>query len=182
MKFYLVRHAHAEWSSDEHRPLSERGHRDACVVADILEPFSIRAIVSSPYRRAVQTVEPLAIRKNLEIEMKTEFRERALGSWSTVTFEEAVRRTWEDPKFAHPAGETNREAQRRGVRCIREILEARLEDPFVVGTHGNLLALILNHFDPDIGYDFWSRLSMPDIYCLHLGLNGEIAIQRLWQD
>jgi broad specificity phosphatase PhoE len=161
MKFYLVRHAHAEWSSDEHRPLSERGHRDACVVADILEPFSIRAIVSSPYRRAVQTVEPLAIRKNLEIEMKTEFRERALGSWSTVTFEEAVRRTWEDPKFAHPAGETNREAQR---------------------THGNLLALILNHFDPDIGYDFWSRLSMPDIYCLHLGLNGEIAIQRLWQE
>jgi 2,3-bisphosphoglycerate-dependent phosphoglycerate mutase len=40
----------------------------------------------------------------------------------------------------------------------------------VVATHGNLLTLILNYYDLQIGYDFWSRLAMPDVY--HLEIRG----------
>jgi hypothetical protein len=47
-------------------------------------------------------VEPLARQKNLTLEKQVAFRERELGSYSPVTFNEAVSMTWEDPHFAHP--------------------------------------------------------------------------------
>lgn len=181
MFFYLVRHAHAEWSPDEDRPLSARGRRDALLVADILDPYQIQGVISSPYRRAFQTVEPLARRKNLRIDERAEFRERELGSWTAETFEQAVCRTWDDLDFSYPLGETNREAQKRGVRGIKELLDAGLETPIVIGTHGNLLALILNHFDPKISYSFWSSLTMPDIYCLDVRDHGGVDIKRMWE-
>ena len=34
--FYLIRHAHADWTPDEGRPLSERGQRDALRLAECL--------------------------------------------------------------------------------------------------------------------------------------------------
>jgi 2,3-bisphosphoglycerate-dependent phosphoglycerate mutase len=180
MKFYLVRHAHADWSPDEGRPLSACGHRDALRVADTLDPFPIQGVLSSPYRRAIQTVEPLASRKHLRIEKRGVFRERELGSYSTVTFDEAVSMTWEDPNFAHPGGETHREAQIRGVGGIQKLLDERVEGPLVIGTHGTLLALILNHYDPSLGYAFWCTLTMPDIYSLEVLGSGEVRIERIW--
>lgn len=180
MKFYLVRHAHADWSPDDDRPLSARGHRDALRVADTMDSFPIHRVISSPYRRAVQTVEPLANRKHLKIEKRGAFRERELGSYSTATFDEAVRLTWEDPNFAHPGGETHRGAQIRGVGGIQKLLDERVEGPLVIGTHGNLLALILNHYNPSLGYAFWQALTMPDIYYLEVAESGEVRIERIW--
>jgi 2,3-bisphosphoglycerate-dependent phosphoglycerate mutase len=182
MEFYLVRHAHADWSPNEDRPLSERGHREAQVVADRLISFPICGVISSPYRRAFQTVEPLAERKDQIIAVRSAFRERTLGSYSTGTFEEAVRKTWEDLDFAHPGGETNREAQRRAVKGIHELVNTKPGGPLVIGTHGNLLALILNHYDRSLGYDFWSRLTMPDIYYLEVAQSRAVKIERIWSE
>jgi 2,3-bisphosphoglycerate-dependent phosphoglycerate mutase len=149
-------------------------------VADTLDPFPIYGVVSSPYRRAYQTVEPLANRNHLRIEEQAAFRERELGSYATGTFNEAVRLTWEDPDFAHPGGETHREAQMRGINGVQELLDREVEGPLVIGTHGNLLALILNCYDPNLGYAFWCDLTMPDIYCLELVGSGEARIERVW--
>ena len=54
--FYLIRHAHATWTPDENRPLSERGQQDALRVADLLGGQPIAAIYASTMRRAQQTV------------------------------------------------------------------------------------------------------------------------------
>ena len=62
---FLVRHAHSDYGPDEMRPLSESGHRAAQRVADLLEDRGVAMIVSSPYTRAVQTVQPLAGRLGL---------------------------------------------------------------------------------------------------------------------
>jgi len=51
----------------------------------------------------------------------------------------------------------------------------------VLSTHGNLLALVLNGFDPSIDFAFWKRLAMPDIYELRLAGDAEPAIRRLWE-
>lgn len=60
---YFVRHAHSVYSPDErNRPLSERGHQDAARVAELLEPEHIHVLISSPYKRAIQTIEGLAER------------------------------------------------------------------------------------------------------------------------
>jgi 2,3-bisphosphoglycerate-dependent phosphoglycerate mutase len=177
--FYLVRHAHADWRPDEQRPLSEPGKQDALRVMEMLAGNPINAVISSPYKRAVQTVEPLAAELSLKIQIEERFRERKLGTWSAARFGAAVGRTWRDMTFQYPDGESNRAAQQRALVALTELTAVGLGDHCVVGTHGNLLALILNAFDPAIGYDFWSAMSMPDVYQLQLNDVGG-TWQRLW--
>jgi 8-oxo-dGTP diphosphatase len=63
---YLVRHAKAgsrsDWhDDDELRPLSKAGRRQSSALAAKLAKRSVTALVSSPYVRCVQTLEPLAV-------------------------------------------------------------------------------------------------------------------------
>lgn len=69
----MVRHAHAgskeEWDGDDRlRPLSDRGQAEALGVADAVAAFEPRSIVSSPFLRCLQTVQPLAQRLELKVE------------------------------------------------------------------------------------------------------------------
>ena len=179
--FYLIRHAHAEWTPDEQRPLSTQGMVDAIGVADTLDAAPISHIYSSPYRRAIQTIKPLADRLRIAIEVMDDLRERALGRPKTAaSFVAAVEQTWRDPSFAHPGGEANQIAQERAVTVVKRLSEAHQGGQVVLSTHGNLLALLVNQFDARCGFDFWKALTMPDIYALHLEL-GAVALYRLWQ-
>jgi 8-oxo-dGTP diphosphatase len=76
----LVRHAWAgkrnEWKRDDReRPLDERGRAQARELVDELATFPIDRIVSSPYRRCVETVEPLARSRGFEVELRPELGE-----------------------------------------------------------------------------------------------------------
>ena len=51
-----------------HRPLDAKGRRQAAEFVELLRPFGVRRIVSSPYVRCVQTVEPLAAALGLPLE------------------------------------------------------------------------------------------------------------------
>ena len=73
MPVLLVRHAsageRAAWVGDDRlRPLDERGWRQAYGLVAQLAPFAVRRVLSSPYLRCVQTVEPLARARGLEVE------------------------------------------------------------------------------------------------------------------
>jgi broad specificity phosphatase PhoE len=70
---YLVRHAHAgdkrAWrGSDAARPLSPPGQQEANGLLARLRGYPITQIVSSPAVRCVQTVEPLARGRDLDVE------------------------------------------------------------------------------------------------------------------
>ena len=74
MPVYLVRHAHAGnrsgWRGDDaDRPLSDRGHAQAVGLAHLLGVRGIERISSSPARRCIQTVEPLADELGLAVEL-----------------------------------------------------------------------------------------------------------------
>jgi 2,3-bisphosphoglycerate-dependent phosphoglycerate mutase len=180
--FYLVRHAHADWTPDENRPLSHQGVRDACRVADLLQQRPIGAIYASPMRRARQTVAPLAARLGLPVQVEPGLQERRLGGGPELDFLQGVEATWRDPLLAHPGGESNATAQQRGLAVVRRLQERHAEAQVVLATHGNLLALILQGFDPAIDLAFWKSLTMPDVYALCLGQAGETTIERLWRD
>lgn len=65
MPVLLIRHAHAgsrkEWAGDDRlRPLSARGETQALVLARRLAEWAPVRILSSPYVRCIQTVQPLA--------------------------------------------------------------------------------------------------------------------------
>jgi len=88
---YFVRHAHSVYSPDErNRPLSERGHQDAARVGELLEPEHIHVLLSSPYKRAVQTIEGLADRIGSGIILEEDFRERLLSEQPVDDFEHAI--------------------------------------------------------------------------------------------
>jgi phosphohistidine phosphatase SixA len=76
----LVRHASAgdreQWAGDDReRPLDERGHKQAEKLVERLRPYPIEAILSSPARRCLETLEPLARARGLEIEQRPELSE-----------------------------------------------------------------------------------------------------------
>lgn len=71
---HLVRHGAAgdrsDWEGpDDERPLTKKGRAQATALAPALEPLGVTRIMSSPSVRCVQTVEPLASRLGLEIEV-----------------------------------------------------------------------------------------------------------------
>ncbi len=66
MAVLLVRHAHAgdrhAWPAPDHlRPLSMKGIHQAEALVFALVGFPVERVVSSPYLRCTQTVEPLAL-------------------------------------------------------------------------------------------------------------------------
>ena len=178
--FYLVRHAHADWTPRENRPLSARGQRDALRVAEVLRVFPVVAIYASPARRAQQTVAPLAAQLSLPVQVVPELSERRLCAGAADDFEEAVRTTWADPTFAHPGGESNAAAQERGVGLVHRLADQYPAEHVVLGTHGNLLALVLQHHDPALDHLFWRSLTMPDVYRLSICATGTASIARIW--
>ena len=73
----LVRHASAgdrdEWEGDDRlRPLDERGRRQANQLVELLEQYEITRLLSSPFLRCIQTVEPLAQARGFDIEIRDE--------------------------------------------------------------------------------------------------------------
>ncbi len=180
---YLVRHAHAVWTPDENRPLSARGAAGAERVAEVLGRCQIAALYASPAARAQQTLVPLAARLGLPIGTVHDLRERELGSQPVPEseFEATIRALWQAPGLALPGGESNDAAERRGVDVVRSLRARHGPEPIVLGTHGNLLALILHGFDPSIGFDFWQALSMPDIYALAIDEPAGVLIRREWR-
>jgi len=70
---YLIRHAkagvRAAWERpDEERPLTRRGRKQALRLVERFDGLELGRVLSSPYVRCVQTVEPLAADRGLALE------------------------------------------------------------------------------------------------------------------
>lgn len=165
--FYFVRHAHSTYTPDElNRPLSEKGYIDATRVTKLLKTEEIDIVVSSPYKRAVQTVGGIAEYINIDVEIIDGFKERTLTTVPAKDFTLAITKVWEDYNFSWEGGESNFMAQKRGVETTYNLLEKHKDKNVVIGTHGNIMVLIMNYFDKQYDFSFWQNLDMPDIYKL----------------
>jgi 2,3-bisphosphoglycerate-dependent phosphoglycerate mutase len=88
----------------------------------------------------------------------------------------SLERAWADADFSLPGAESGRAAQRRAIGIL-DMLRSRHPDGgrVLVGSHGNLISLILQALEPDIGYDFHMAMPMPAVYRLtHDGLRWRI--------
>lgn len=177
---YLIRHAHAEWRDDDSRPLSKAGSEAARVVAERLASRPIAALYTSPSRRSVETVEPLASRLGLRPEVVPDLRERELPAVPPGEFEALVQQAWRLPAEAPRGGESNVQAQARGLAVVRAVVARHAGAQVVLATHGNLLALVLNALDPSFGYECWRGLTFPDIYQVAFSGTECCGVERLW--
>ena len=178
---YFVRHAHSEYTPDElKRPLSEKGLSDAEKINQLLIKETIDYVISSPYLRAVQTVEGVAKDIEKEIIIEDAFKERQLSSSPVEDFQLAITKVWNDPSFSFDGGESNVVAQKRGVESTLKVLKRYEGKNIVIGTHGNIMVLIMNYFDNNYGFDFWKDLTMPDIYKLTFDKLELKEVSRIW--
>jgi len=177
---YFVRHAHSTYTKEEReRPLSEKGHYDAENVTHLLKNKHIDVVISSPYKRAIQTVQGIANTYHVSIEIEEDLRERLLSSEPVADFNDAVQKVWEDWDFAHEGGESNDVAQRRAVICMQNILKKYEDKNIVIGTHGNIMVLLMNYFDSKYDFQFWKTICMPDIFKLNFHNEDLVSAERI---
>jgi 2,3-bisphosphoglycerate-dependent phosphoglycerate mutase len=183
LEIVLVRHAQAvpvgtaPWAErDDERPLTETGLRDADELAFELDPYHFSAAYSSPYARSLQTVTPTAARRSLEVQQLDDLRERRLAATPRDDWADLLAQAWADPDFAAPGGESGREAQRRGMRAL-DLLRARhaAGGRLLVGSHGNLISLILQVLEPGVDHPFHLAMPMPAVFHLeHDGIGWRV--------
>ena len=181
----MIRHAESPFIFGEERTrkLSEDGEIEAEKVAKLMHSEKIDVIVSSPFARSIQTIEAIATTRNLEIKLYEELRERMIKGNYQLPWEEvepAIKKSFDDKDYCLPGGETTRQAQERAVPIIKQMLKEYEGKSIVVGTHGNIMTIIMNYFNEKYGYDFWASTSKPDIYKL-LFTDGELMdVKRKW--
>ena len=176
-KLYLIRHCQAEGQEPEAQ-LTAEGHEQAGKLAVFLEKYNINRIISSPFRRAIQTITPFAQKQNLEIEVDERLKERILSSEHLTDWFEKLKRSFEEEDLKFTGGESSKEATKRIGSFITEISKMQT-DPIAIVTHGNLSALLLNSLSQDFGFDNWLSLSNPDVYLLE-NHSGDFAYKRIW--
>lgn len=164
---YLVRHCEATGQEPE-APLTPQGEEASIRLASYFEQQGVESIVSSPYVRAIATVRPLAEALGLEIEIDDRLKERVLSSTPLEDWVAKLEAVYADLDLRYEGGESSREAMARGISVL-ERLRNRPESRIVLVTHGALLSLMLKHYQPEIGFWEWSRLTNPDLYRLELG-------------
>lgn len=182
-EIYLVRHADSEYSSgdEETRTLSERGRIDALVVTELLLKERIQVVCSSPYARAIETVEGVANRLGVTIDLDQRFRERKFAQSDYIVIDpyEAMERGFIEPEFALPGGESNRNVQSRGIAAMNEVLRRYNGQRVAVGIHGGVMTLIMHHYESKFDANFLRDLSKPAIYKLTFSNEEYISTKKL---
>lgn len=172
---YLIRHAESAPSvslPEPEWPLSEAGQAQALHLRDALASAGISRICSSPYKRAVDTIRPLAEAMKLEIILRDNLRERKLTNGWVDDFQALVRRAWDDFDFALPGCESSTAAQKRIVRTIDALALAHSGETIAVSSHGNVIGLYLNALDPSFSFEKWRAMRNPDVFRIVYNKDG----------
>ena len=96
---------------------------------------------------------------------KVLLKERVLSSENLPDWFEKLKQTYEDRDIKFVGGESSNEATIRILEVVNELLDSDLSSAAIV-THGNILSLLLNHFNREFGFDNWRLLSNPDVFVL----------------
>lgn len=155
---YLIRHGETDanaagvWQGSTDSPLNERGIAQARALAQRIarEQLPIRAIYTSPLRRARQTAEFIAqALDNARVITDPGLAEFHLGEWEGLTYEELrdEKRLWEqmdDPDFSPPGGESPRAFAMRLLSSFQTILQTHPGETVAVVGHGGAMATLLS--------------------------------------
>jgi len=161
-KLYLVRHSETSWQEPT-APLTQKWFTQSSHLVDFLLDKWIQSIVSSPYLRAIQTIEPLAKALELEITTNAWLIEKCLSSQKLPDWKEKLKASFDDIDLQYEGWESSRVAMEREIAVMNELSQGT-KDTTVVVTHGALMTLILKYFDNHIWFQEWQDLKNPDIY------------------
>jgi probable phosphoglycerate mutase len=132
--------------------LDERGRRQAAALADRFAGVRLTALYSSPLERCVETIEPLARARRLEIRTSDALIEMDAGAWTGRTLRSLQRtKLWRvvqrsPSRFTFPNGESFVDAEARVVVEIERIARRHPRGRVAVSTHGDLVRVLITHY------------------------------------
>lgn len=167
----LIRHALNDWVGDRLAGwtpgvhLNDEGRAQAAALAGRLAEIRLAAIYSSPLERALETAQPLAKVRDLDIQLSEDLGEVRYGEWTGRALEELKQEELWPVVQVYPAGaqfpggESLRQAQARVVAQLDEIREAHPGQTVAVFSHSDPIKMAAAHY-VGLPLDLFQRLTI----------------------
>jgi broad specificity phosphatase PhoE len=156
----LLRHGESEGNAARRfgghgpTPLTELGRAQAQATARALAAEGgLVAIITSDLARAVETAEPIAEATGVKLEITPALRERSVGIFTGLTFEEAEARYPEhyaalvrrDPLSCPPEGELLSDCRARAAAVLDAAVDRASGGRALLVSHAHTINLLLKH-------------------------------------
>jgi 2,3-bisphosphoglycerate-dependent phosphoglycerate mutase len=180
MNIYVIRHCKATGQEIE-AELTREGFEQANGLAEFLSNYPIQKVISSPYVRARQTIEPFLKIQGMGMLIDNRLGERVLSGNNEPlpNWLDDLRATFEDDSISFNGGESSKEATDRIMALVEEIMNDEAENIALV-SHGNLTTLLLRAFNESYGFNEWQAMTNPDVFVIKLTGNNRI-VERIWK-
>lgn len=157
---YFIRHAEPNYKNynDALRELTQKGLEDTKLVTEFLSNKNINVVLSSPYKRSIDTVKSFAEKYSFEIELIDDFKERKVDSIWIEDFTAFCIQQWSDFSYKLSDGETLGEVQRRNIIALNNVIKKYPDKNIVIGSHGTAMSTIINYFDNTFGYADFEKI------------------------
>lgn len=177
-KVYFVRHAEPNYNNhdDLTRELTEKGLRDRELVTEFLADKEIDVVLSSPFKRAYDTVKHLADSRGETILVVDDFRERKIDNVWIPDFNSFCERQWQDFDYKLADGESLREVQTRNIAALELVLAQYQDQNIVIGGHGTAISTVLNYYDPMFDYGEYNKVRRLMPFVAELDFEGKKCI------
>lgn len=159
LTIYFTRHGQTEWNVQQRMQgwgngeLTELGISDAKNLASRLNNTPIDKIYSSTSKRAYETAEIVASKRNIEIIKDDLFREMSFGDWEGVNRDDVIAKCpddfkafWETPHLFNRNGcETFADLQERAKQALQMIIDQNKDGTILVVAHSIFLRMTFAH-------------------------------------
>lgn len=184
-KVYLVRHGESPKSNrneERTRGLTDKGMKDAIVLADTMKSKDIDVIISSPYKRAILTVEKLAevLQKKIIIEEGMNERIFSIEEKQLAECEllDLLRKSFADSSYSLEGAESNQACQDRGIGTLMNIVHKYDKKNIVIASHGLMITQLLNYFNRIYDLNFLLKMKKPAVILMKFKENELIGIHE----
>jgi 2,3-bisphosphoglycerate-dependent phosphoglycerate mutase len=172
-KIVFIRHGKAAMAGHDHeRELDEDGIIQANSLKKKIIELGLKntKIYSSPFKRAVQTIEPFLSDKNSnKVIITADLEEIHMPKDEKLSKHQIIEKMWEDELFKVGNGISHSEHYNKIKPFLDEVFnkfKSENEDIIMI-THGVLIGIILKFFfNIKFGFNDWKKMTMPDIYLL----------------
>lgn len=134
-------------------------------------------MLSSPYKRAGDTVSDFADFYGLQIKTVEGFRERKIEANWIDDYESFCKKQWADFEYRLSEGESLGEVQRRNIKALKEVLKQYGGKTIVIGSHGTALSTIINYYDKTFGYQEFVKIRKLMPWIVKFTFSGEECIE-----
>lgn len=174
MEVNLRRHAESDITvhDDQTRPLTPKGRAQARQLVKLLEQCQYHAIYSSPLKRAVATIQPLASQLNLPVVEDARLVERKMPGWCS-DFNRYLRQQWTDLDFAAPGGESIHEVQQRYLAFLASLPDS---GSIAIASHGTAMSSLVELAMPGQGYAHFHELAFAAVTRFNYANGGLVVL------